>query len=328
MKLHHLVPIFILTLTLVPAYASAGHIQKGVVQKSSPCGCGAVQKHSQKSFGSSCGCGSVQKSSCGCGSVQKSSCGCGSVQKGKGHVIAQKSIGVYQKSHGIAQKSHGVIQKSHGIAQKSHGVIQKSHGIAQKSHGSIQKGGFHSKSGCSKGGCSTCCIAVIPAVLNGVHHLTSTVGHVASRLFACDSCGAPVKSKSGCSSKGCGCSGSSKVGLPDVPSNPFEDDDLQPPPLPTTEARRQVERRPIHQQVTRRPIHQQVTRAKVVAPAPVVQAEPRPLVVAVAAPLEQAAPVQQARNLARSKPRVSSDVRTVSADRAEAKIPHNPLRAK
>jgi len=159
MKPQHLFPVFVLALSL-PAFGWAGH-------------------------------GPSQKGGCGCSHIQKSSpkgaCGCGSIQKG--HGIVQKG-GVHQKSLGIVQKG-GVHQKSHGIVQKG-GVHQKSHGIVQKG-GPVQK---HSKSSCSKGGCSTCCLAVIPAVLNGVDHLVSnTVGHVAA-IFACDACCGTGKSKS------------------------------------------------------------------------------------------------------------------------------------
>ncbi len=348
MKLQHLVPISILALTMMHTGAFAGHFQKGVVQKSSSCGCGAVQKRVHTVYRPACGCGSIQKSSCGCGSVQKASCGCGSVQKGhgivqkghgviqKGHGIVQKGHGVYQKhgivqkSHGIAQKSHGVVQKTHAVVQKGHAVAQKGHHVAQKGHGIFQKPAYHSKSHCSKGGCSTCCIPVIPAVLDGVHHLTSSVGHAAARLFACDTCGKGGKSKAGCVSKGCGCGGSSsKVGLPVVPPNPFVEDELQAPPVPATDAARRTERRPthrqvIHQPVTRRPVPRRHVTQRPSQPtpaAPVVQLEPRPLVVTVAAPLQSAARVE------RSRTQAPAPVRTVSADRRESRVPSNPLRA-
>lgn len=240
MKLQHLVPVFILALTL-PGYASAG---SGAAQKGG-CGCGTAQKHVSKSGGSSCGC--------------------------------------HTAHHG---KGHGVVQKGSGHLQKSHGISQKSHGIAQKSHG----------------GCSTCCLDVIPAVLNGVDHIvTSTVEHVLTTVFACGSCGTSGKSKS----KGCDCHGSPKNGLPGVPPNPFEDDDLQPPPVPSTEALHRIERRPVHRQVTR---------TNYVAP--VVNAEPRALTISTAEPLT------------RAKPKAAPVVRTVSAESQATRAPYNPLRAK
>jgi len=256
MKPQHLVPVFLLALT-VPGFASAGtgvtqkggcgcsHVQKGA-PKSAPCGCGATQKHAQKSSGPSCGCGIAQKGS----------------------------------SHAVVQKGYGVHQKSHGVAQKS------------------------------KGGCSTCCLAVIPAVLNEVDHIvTSTVEHVLSPLFACNSCGVSGKSVS----KGCGCNGSSKVGVPGLPpgiqGNPFEDDDLQPPPLPSTEALHRVQRRPIHREVT-----QATPTAAVVRPAP------RALTISVAHPLAQPS--------APSQPQATAVIRTVSGESQAPRIPHNPLRAK
>ena len=71
MKPQRLVPMFLLALTL-PGYllAGSGPSQKG-------CGCSQAQKVARKT----CGCGATQKH------TQKSStgkCGCGSVQKGKG----------------------------------------------------------------------------------------------------------------------------------------------------------------------------------------------------------------------------------------------------
>lgn len=248
MKPQHLVPVFILALTL-PGYASAGsgpsqkgdcgcsHVQKGS-PKSSHCGCGAAQKHTQKSGGSSCGCGSVQK--------------------GKGSTVVQKGSGIHQKSHGVSQKSSG--------------------------------------------GCSTCCLAVIPAVLNGVDHIvTTTVEQVLSPLFACNSCGSSGKSHS----KGCGCGGSSKVGLPGIPPNPFEDDDLQPPPIPSTEALYRVQRRPIHRQVNQSS-----------ASVPVERVEPRVLAISIAQPLAPA------------RPKGAAVISTVSAESQTSLVPYNPLRAK
>lgn len=305
MKLHHLVPIFLLALT-VPGSAWAGSIQKGV------CGC-SQKSPTQKTH--------VQKTH-----VQKTH-----VQK----TPVQKTP--VQKTH--VQKGHTQKSKSStcGCTQKGqvHTSVQKGKGVFQKSHGSVQKGVPHTKGSCSKGGCSTCCLAVIPAVLNGVDHfVTNTVGHVAS-LFACDTCGG---SKSGHSkSKGCGCGSGSSPGtvLPGIPPNPFEDDDLQPPPLPTSEARLRIERRPLHRHVTRTasaPVSRvapvfhaapvshaaQISRAAQVLPA-----EPRTLSISVAAPLKQAAPRPAPQRVAKPAP----PVRTISAQRRSASIPHNPLRA-
>jgi len=282
MKPQHLVPLFILALTW-PGYASAGfgpsqkgdcgcsHVQK-VAQKSAPCkSCGVAQKHTQKSSKSSCGC------------AQK-----GHAQKGhyqKAPIVAQKH-GVVQK-HCVAQK--GVVQK--GVVQK--GVVQK--GIVQK--GVVQKHGVAQK---SKGGCSTCCLSVIPAVLNGVDEIvTNTVGHMAA-MFACNTCGGSKSKSKGCVS----CGGSSKVGLPGIPPNPFEDDELQAPPVPSTEARIRIQRRPVHRHV----MH--------TTAAPVVRTEPRVLTISVMQPIKP------------SKPPVAPVIRTVSNDEPTSRAPYNPLRGK
>jgi len=255
MKAQHLVPVFILALTL-PGYvlAGSGASQKGspvqkVAQKSSPCGCGATQKYAQKPPGTRCGFGSVQK--------------------GKGHVTAQKGTRIIQKFHGIIQKFHGSVQKS-------------------------------------KGGSSTCCPSLIPAVVKGV-------GHILSATFACNTCGSSGKSKSGLLSSHHGSSKSKcydsgrsfKVGPSGIPPNPFEDDELQPPRIPSPEADNRIERRPIHRQVIRTS-----------ATGPVLRSEPRTLSVSVAQPLTAA------------KPKPASVLRIVSAGSRWSLVPHNPLRAK
>ena len=146
MKPQRLVPMFILALTL-PGYVWAG---SGAAQKGA-CGCSQTHKVAQKA--SRCGCGARPKH------VQKSpasKCRCGSVQKGKGQPSA--------KGPGIIQKKTGSLQKQTSSQKSS---VQKS---------SVQK---------SKGGCSTCCLDSISAVVvNGLEHvLSGTLQHL-SAAFA------------------------------------------------------------------------------------------------------------------------------------------------
>jgi len=285
MKPQRLVPMFILALTL-PGYVWAG---SGAAQKGA-CGCSQTHKVAQKA--SRCGCGARPKH------VQKSpasKCGCGSVQKGKGQPSA--------KGPGIIQKKTGSLQKQTSVQKSS---VQKS--SVQKS--SVQKSSVQK----SKGGCSTCCLDSISAVVvNGLEHvLSGTLQHL-SAAFACNSCGNAGKSKSGLlslhlsrsKSKGCGCSDSLKVAPAGVPPNPFNDDVLQAPPMLDREASHRIERRPVHRQVFR-------TRAT----ARVARSEPHTLSISVAKPLTLA------------KPKSAITLRVISVNGRSSSLPHNPLRAK
>ena len=281
MKFQRLVPMFLLALTL-PGYllAGSGPSQKG-------CGCSHLQKVSRKS--SNCGCKATQKP------TQKSStakCGCGSAQKGKGPAITQKGTGIIQKKYGSTQKP-GSSQKQTSIQKYS---IQKH---------SIHKHSIH-KSSC---GCSACCLESIPAVVvNSLEHvLSGTLQHLAS-AFACNTCGSKAKSKSGLfhsrsKSKGCGCSGSSKVAPTKTLPDPFQDDEINGVPTPDMEARIQIERRAVH-----RPVFRARTTARVV------RSEPRTLSISTTQPLTLGRPI------------VAPVVRRTGAVSRSSSVPHNPLR--
>ena len=289
MKPQHLVPVFILALTL-PAYAWAGSgaVIRGAVDIS-PVQQGArkfrIKRQATKS--------PVQKQEKTSQKQVKTSppCGCWPTQK------VQKSPG---RRFGFRSTEKGKFPVEKG---KLPAAIPKDSGGVHKFRGRVEK---------SKGGCSKCCFGVIPNVLKGM-------GELFEAAFACDTCGTSdkstsEKSKSGLfsrraarsKSKGCGCGRPTTVGPSDIPPNPFEDDELQPPPLPSAEANHRIERRPIHRQVTR------TTREAV----PVVRAEPLTLSVPVAQPLRAA------------KPNPAPVLRAVSAGSRLSSIPYNPLRAK
>ena len=242
-------------------------------------------------------------------------CGC-ATQKG----IVQNGY-VHQK---------GVVQNDY-VHQKGE-IIQKG-GIAQK--GCAQKGCTQKGCGSSKGGgcgsCSICLPRVLPALLNGIDAVLSSV-------FACDSCG---------SSKGCGCAtqkghvvqkgyavqkghiaqkgsvqkgGSCDCGTSHSDhsgsNNPFIDD-LQPPPVLDGDARVRVRRevaRPVSQNV------EHPTRS-VIKTASSTSREPRALPAELVSPIEQ---IREARTT--TQPTPASVVRTSATTASGLVVPMNPLR--
>ncbi len=286
MKPQRLVPIFILALTL-PGYLLAG---SGASHRRD-CGCAQARKVTQKSSG--CGCGARQKI------AQKSpasKCGCGFLHTGKGHRSLQKGLGIIRKINGGLQKGSS-LQKPDSSQKDS--STQKQSSTRKHSAGK------------SKSGCSKCCLRVIPAfVVNGLEHVLSGTLHHLSSAFACTNCGGKGKSKAGLpsfgsKSKGCGCSGSSKVPPRKVPPNPFQDDEVQNPVTPSAEASNRIERRPVHRPVFR-------TRATTLT----VGTAPRILSFSSATPL------------AESEPKSSTVFRTISAVGRASLLPDNPLRVK
>jgi hypothetical protein len=144
--------------------------------------------------------------------------------------------------------------------------------------------------------------------VNGLEHVVSgTLRHLAA-AFACNTCGGKGNSKSGLfhggsKSKGCGCSGSSKV-APSATSDPFKDDEVQGVETPDMEARIRTERRAVH-----RPVFRTRTTARLV------RSEPRTLSIATAA-----------QPLTLGKPTLAPVLRPISAESRTSLLPHNPLR--
>ena len=264
-----------------------------------------------------------------------SHCGC-ATQKGvtqKGH-FAQKATCGHKgcAPSGCAQKGH-IVQKGH-FAQKAtcgHKGCAPT-GCAQKGH--VAQKGCSTKGGC--GSCSICLPRVLPAVLHGIDNLLN-------KLFCCSSCGvskgcgcgAPMIARKGSIQKGplqkgiaqkgssCGCGSSHGAGsVP--PPNPFVDDELQAPPAPDAEARRQRLWN-LPKQVSNRAGITTTSRARTTTASRSIvktasaKSEPRTLSVRVAQPISKK---REVKTVTRPAP----VVKTSSQTSAGLPIPQNPLR--